>query len=285
MIVIEKGGNADIWAGDGPKYKTPCVPTSGVATPSTLWVLNRHTGAVRGTINTGANCKTTGNCGNWRADELCYGQSPDVVLIANPGTSPSAITGGLVQDQYITFVGEDNLKILGQIEFRDGKDPNAGPFAGMIAGGGIEQCAFNPRDGKFYISIPATKADGSGPGVVLRISGQAPFKVEQVFSVDPTCGGANGLVIGPDHQIGLGCNFPGATNSEIMDDRNGGVIKLIPGNGVDEAWFNPGSNHYYFAISGPPGQLAVADAQPPSADPTIATAAGSHSVAADPIRN
>jgi len=210
--------------------------------------------------------------GNNRADELCYNTVSDVVLIAN-ADDPN---GG-----FITFVGEDSFKVLQRIRF-DGSDSDGhDPF--KLLANGIEQCAFNPRDGKFYLNIPATGT--TGPGFVLRISAHAPFVVEKAFKIDPAtgCTGPQGMAIGPDHQIGLGC---GGANSLIIDDRNGSTIKVVTGEGgTDEAWYNPGDNHYFFARSAA-GKLGVEDAgPPPSPDSDAASAVGSHSVAADPIRN
>jgi len=95
------------------------------------------------------------------------------------------------------------------------------------------------------------------------------------------------MAIGPDHQIGLGC---GGTNSLIIDDRDGSTIQVVAGQGgTDEDWYNPGNNHYFFARSGTAttgGFLGVEDAgPPPTADATAASGFGSHSVAADPIKN
>jgi hypothetical protein len=263
VMIIEKGGNADIWAGDGPHFSTICDPTSKVTAFSSARVIDLHTGVTKATISTG---------GIRRADELCYNPRSDVVLIANDDTL----------DNFITFIGEDNFKVLQQIKF-DGSDKTViDPTTGKpLIANGIEQCQFDPRDGKFYINIPATGLTGSGPGFVLRISGQAPFKVETVIQLATACGGATGMAIGPDHQIGLAC---GGTATEIIDNRTGAQIgPLLPGlNGADEMWFAQG--HYFFGISGPTGgvgTLGVADASAPSVDPPAPTASGSHSVAAD----
>jgi hypothetical protein len=280
VIVIEKGANADVWAGDGPVFNTPCDPASGLKTPSTVKVFDLHTGATRAVIQTG-NGKP-GTIGQRRADELCYNPVSDVVLIANDDPL----------DNFITFIGEDSYKVLQHIRF-DGTDPN-GYF---LLANGIEQCQFNPRDGKFYINLPNTGPSSLAtplPGVVLRISGEAPFKVEKIvsdFRILPLsapsigCGGASGLTVGRDHQIGLAC---GGANALIIDDRTGAPVSggVLTGlGGADETWYNHGDNHYFFGIS-TPGLLGVADAGPPSrVDPTAATNAGSHSVAADPRRN
>jgi len=263
VFVIEKGRNADIWAGDGPIFSPSCAPNAGntnVVSHSSVRVLDLNTGATKATIDVG---------GVRRTDEGCYNPVSDVVLFANDDPL----------DNFITFIGEDSYKVLQKIRF-DGTDPNGN----HLLANGIEQCQFNPRDGKFYMNLPNTgpaTASPPGPGVVLRISAFAPFHVEAVFSLDPTCGGASGLTIGPDHQIGLAC---GGANAEIIDDRTGGKIALLTGlGGGDETWYNPGDNHYFFGIAGT-GTLGVADAgPPPSVDPSAPSATGAHSVAADPI--
>jgi hypothetical protein len=273
-MVVEKGANADIWAGNGPIY-TPSCAFPGSATPGTLTtpsnvkVFDLRTGALKGSISTG---------GKARADEMCYNPSSDTVLVANDDPS----------DNFITFIGEDSFRVLGKIRF-DGTDANGD----NILANGIEQCAFNPRDGKFYINIPmtgpatctATSSPPCGPGHTLRISAQAPFHVEADFTIaiSTGCVGPQGLSVGPDHQLALGC---GGANSLVIDDQTGATVATVAGGGgTDEDWYNPGSNHYYFAQS-TLGTLTVEDAGPPaSKDPTVSTVVGSHSVAADPIGN
>lgn len=100
VIVIEKGENADVWAGDGPVFNTACVPASGLKTPSTVKVFDLHTGATRAVIQTGNGMP--GTIGQRRADELCYNPVSDVVLIANDDPL----------DNFITFIGEDSYKVL-----------------------------------------------------------------------------------------------------------------------------------------------------------------------------
>jgi hypothetical protein len=143
VIVIEKGANADVWAGDGPVFNTPCDPTSGLKTPSTVKVFDLHTGATRAVIQTG-NGKP-GTVGQRRADELCYNPISDVVLIANDDPL----------DNFITFIGEDSYKVLQRMRF-DGTDP----AADNILANGIEQCAFDPQarlgtqvNGRFWVNL------------------------------------------------------------------------------------------------------------------------------------
>jgi len=280
LMIIEKGGNADVWAGNGPFYNPICdfpgntnpafTGNPGtLVTPSSVVVWDLHNGEFKGALSTG---------GKARADELCYNPKSDVVLIANDDPS----------DNFITFFAEDTGRQLGKIHF-DGTDPNGN----KIQANGIEQCAFNPRDGKFYINIPmtgastctATSTPACGPGHTLRISEHAPFHVEADFTIaiGTGCVGPQGLAVGPGHELALGC---GGTNSLIISDLDGSSIAVVPGaGGTDEAWYNPGSNHYYFAAS-TPGTLFVEDAGPaPTFDSAITTNSGSHSVAADPVGN
>ena len=219
-------------------------------------MLDLHTGATKAVIDVG---------GKRRADELCYNPRSDVVLVGNDDPL----------DNFLTFIGEDNYKVLQKIRL-DGTDPNGK----NILANGIEQCQFNPRDGKFYLSLPDIGGGTNGvggstghDGAVVRISGHAPFKIEAVFPIAAAtgCTGPAGLAVGPAHQLALGCNGP-STNSLIIDDRNGATIAVATGEGgSDEDWYNPGSNHYYWARSRPQA-LGVWDAGPaPSGDPDAHT--------------
>jgi hypothetical protein len=276
VIVIKNG--TEVWAGDGPVLTaagiahicsvttgTPPNPVAGdIASPSTVKVLDFNSGATIANISTG---------GNGRADELCYNSESRVVLIANDETF----------DNFITFIDADSYEVIQKIKF-DGTDPNAH----KILANGIEQCIFNPRDGKFYLNIPKTGPASLAtplPGVTLRISGSAPFHVEKIFDFSEPrlnktgCTGGTGIALGPDNQLALSCGL-------IIDDQNGNPIANFPlEGGADEVWFNPSDNHYFFADSGTV-QLGVVDAgPPPSADLTAKTAPGSHSVAADSVTN
>ena len=84
--------------------------------------------------------------------------------------------------------------------------------------------------------------------------------------------------------------------SVIIDERNGDLVRSLDGlNGNDEVWYNPGNNHYFLAGSNhtlgyPPTAapiLGVVDQKPDTIgeDASPATAAGSHSVAVDPVFN
>jgi hypothetical protein len=135
--------------------------------------------------------------------------------------------------------------------------------------------------------------------------------VETTFIIPfASCEAPQGMAIGPDHQILLGCNGPAGANhpTAVIDDRNGHVIKTLANeSGSDEVWFNEGDGHYFLARSSAVGTnqlLGVVDSDLPGlghedekhgdsikADTDVITAnktiAGrnAHSVAADPNSN
>jgi hypothetical protein len=265
VIIIKKPRYTEVWAADGPVFSTPCNPATALATPSTVKVLDLNSGATIAVIPTGTGVGTK-TPGIRRADELCYNPRSHVVLVANDDPL----------DNFITFIDQRTFHVIQRMRF-DGTDPDG---ANILANG-IEQCVFNPRDGKFYLAIPATgTAAASKPGVIVRISAHAPFTVEKVidFAKPPLnttgCTGSSGMAVGPAGQLGLSCGL-------IIND-NGGVVANFPSEGgSDELWYNSGNNHYFLADTGKV-QLGVIDAgPPPSADQTAPTAPGSHSVAAD----
>lgn len=79
------------------------------------------------------------------------------------------------------------------------------------------------------------------------------MKVETSFPVPiADCAGPQGMAIGPDNQIMLGCNaasIPGGhRNSVVINAKTGAVLKTVADlGGADEVWFNPGDGHYVIA--------------------------------------
>jgi hypothetical protein len=284
----------EIWAGDGPIYTPSCAypgnpgNISGtLTTPSSVKVIDLKTGHTKASISTG---------GQGRADDLCYNPNSNVVLVANDATI----------DNFITFIDADRHDVIGTISFA-GSDPNSGPFSNGLQANGIEFCVFNPRDGKFYLNIPAvvtTPSSTNTQGYTLRISAAAPFTVEAAFQIPETsgCTGGNGLAVGPPHQLALACGAPSANSLIISDLFDGTAIPAGPG-GADEVWYNSGTNHYYYGgfQVRPTALVGVVDAGSttnnscnttpvpsgcPTSDPSIPTPRGFvHSVAADSVSN
>jgi hypothetical protein len=310
--VITANNHTEVWAADGVLCGTPaqnnaCTSAAIHATQtSRIQVIDLKTGQVTHTIDNG---------GNRRADELCVDPQDHVVLVANDDDS----------DLFLTFISTDTYEIVGDKLFLDGTDPNA---QNVKATNGIEQCQWSPRTGKFYLAVPEVNGSGSNtqPGAVLQIDPKSRM-VEKVFSIDfgflpetgtpgmpgfkpatADCLGPQGMAIGPQGEILLGCSNGGTIGtapntitvavgqgSVIINERNGDLVRSLAGlNGNDEVWYNPGNNHYFLAGSNhnlplptPGAILGVVDQKPDTIDEDASpsTAAGSHSVAADPVFN
>ncbi len=119
----------EIWAGDFP---------------SRVFVLD---------VNTGAQIVPPMSAGGVnRADEMCFDPVDKIVAVVNNADSPP----------FITFISTTTHTVLGSVNL-DGT--NGTPKATN----GAEQCQWNPRDGKIYLSIPEISGagDNSSPGGVV----------------------------------------------------------------------------------------------------------------------
>ena len=281
--VITANDHSEVWAADGVLCAGPCGATTPATQTSRIQVIDVKTGKVTHTIDNG---------GQRRADELCEDPQHHLVLVANDNEL----------DLFLTFISTETYKVVGKKLHLDGTDRDA---QNVKATNGIEQCQWNPRTKKFYLAIPEVAGTGANttPGAVLEIN-PASMKVQKVFPIDfgfsagppatADCLGPQGLAIGPQREILLGCSNAGK-GSVIINELNGDLVRNLPGlNGNDEVWFNPGDNHYFLAGSNhnlalpTPGPiLGVVDqsGDPDAEDAAPTTAAGSHSVAADPFKN
>ncbi|PWU24545.1 MAG: hypothetical protein C5B48_05810 [Candidatus Rokuibacteriota bacterium] len=236
--------------------------------PSRVWVLDVNTGApVVPPISTG---------GKNRADEMCYDPVDKIVAVVNNADSPP----------FITFISTTTRTVLGSVNF-DGT--NGAP----TATNGAEQCQWNHRDGKIYLSIPEINGagDNSSPGGVVVFEPTTRAILRTMIIPSASCTGPQGLAIGPGNQIGLGCNVgPTGANTAIIDERDGTVLGSFPGlGGADMIWYNPGNNKYYIAArQNPAGEsLIIIDAGLGFAvqQPSTSKGSNAHSVAVESIFN
>jgi hypothetical protein len=274
----------EIWAGDGP------TSIAGVPQPGTssVKVIDLFTQKTTHVINTG---------GNFRADELCFDPRDQLVMVANDAETPFP---------YVSLISTVNYSVLQQIVMNGGAAPGGG-LKTPAATNGIEQCKWDFRTGNFYVNIPEVNGPGNDtkPGAVVVISPKTATlgKILNVWSIPlGNCAGPQGMAIGPESQILLGCNDPNATvpRTVIINDVAGVVIKVVEGeDGSDEVWYNEGDGSYFLARSGgaDPQKLGIIDVNadadgqtdqdvPTGLPNTTATPHGAaHSVAADPIFN
>jgi hypothetical protein len=191
-----------------------------------------------------------------RADELAYDPKDGLILAINNASSPAPFGTLIKVDK-----GVGTLSVVTNIIFDAAH--------GVDATNGAEQPVWDPKTGKFYLSIPEigehTNPGTNLHGAVLRIS--TTGTVEAQYPVD-SCGPA-GLALGPKGDLLVGCNtiFDTAggkwtTNADrdtntaapqyvILEAKTGRTEANVLGAGVgDEVWFNKGDNHYYAAASG-----------------------------------
>ena len=248
--------------------------------PSKVWSIDLRTDTVADVVQTDPVSQN-------RTDEVAYDPADGVILAVNNADSPPFATLIKVNKQTGTFILPTQ-----RITF---------PFATN----GAEQPVWNPRTGKFYVSIPEVNGpgDGSGPdGAVAVITLSGNVTLLAVERCQPA-----GLTLGPDNQLLLGCSetfdasgnhwdpanpTPNPTPKQvILNFRNGHTTDVFGVGGSDEVWFNPGDGRYYTASrNNPEGPvLGVIDAEDRTlvqVVPTVTPPKGSaHSVAADPVNN
>jgi hypothetical protein len=271
VLSLDNRGTVQVWAGDGP---TTADTSCGETTCSTVKVFAFPSGTLLHTIPTH---------GVRRADELCHDPADHLIQIANDAEAD--VSG---HNPYVSFISTDTYKVLGTLSFPE-------------ATNGIEQCQWSERTGLIYLNIPEVNGTGGDTtdGNVVVID---PRRMEVIkrFDIPVTeCAGPQGMALGPDDQILLGCNAasqpPGTgQNAAVIDAHNGKITALLTGlGGDDEVWFNPGDGHYFLAGGSylPNEQLGVVDSARDTPDETIliGTANGTtrraHSVAADETTN
>jgi len=276
-------GHTEIWIGDGPQLNQGC-PSFLAGKCSTTKVIDATTGALTHVIATG---------GASRADELCYNSAAHQILIANDAEADFPFG-----TPFITFISTDTYQVVGGMQIPQTTN-------------GIEQCQWDPVSGLYFINIPEVGGHGAdtAPGNVLAIQGPSGSTAAKVVAtyIIPTadCAGPQGMALGPDPQLLLGCNAAGPggiRNSLIINRHTGAVIAIGWGvGGADQVWFNPSATSMHYFITGssctaasclnaPNGsQLAIVDGTGPNLDQTIAITplggVSSHSVAADSVTN
>ena len=209
-----------------------------------------------------------------RADEMCYDPRDQLIMVANNAATPFPFVS-LISTASFPY----SAKTPTRITF-DGTN-------GTPKSAGIEQCVWSPRTGNFYITAPDAQQ-------VAVISPHTKTVVNKFDIPKANCDAPQGMAVGPDHDLLVGCNGNGSTthSSVIIDERNGHILATVANeSGPDEVWFNPGNNHYFLARSAAFGgvqKLGIIDAETRVADTDISIApAGknAHSVAADSVTN
>lgn len=223
----------------------------------TVKIINLFTSTIVASINT-----TSVN----RADEFAYDPTNNIVVVTNPNEKPP----------YVSVISATNRTVLGRILF-----PNVTE---------LEQPAFNPADGLFYVSVPSSGAHPGGSVCTLDIAG---LSIAHTYPI-PDCVPA-GIVFGPKNHLFIGCSESQITDygyaaSYIMDVTTGNIISNISGlAGIDQVAYDSAANLFYASAyqnlaSGrkPLPQIAVVNASSGVLVQTLVTDnVTAHSVAVD----
>jgi hypothetical protein len=214
VLTVTSGGITTLYAGDGS---------------STLRVYNATNPAApafQQAILTG---------GTTRVDEMAFSPLTQQVLAANNAETPAY--GNL----FSTTNGHPPVTLT--------VSPITVPASqGGIPGGGMEQPAWNPTTGTFFVSIPqlaGNPPNPNNPGGVSEIStaGQVlrtiDFATLGITSCSPT-----GLAVGGGGNMTVGCGNVGT--QAVLLRPNGSLITTIPGlGGTDELWYDPTTKKFY----------------------------------------
>jgi len=221
---------------------------------STVQIIDLASMKTVATISTG---------GKARVDEMAYNPKDEVFLGVNNADEPP----------FATLIStKPDHKILGKVVFEDATD-------------GVEQPAYNPKDGMFYLSIPELKKDPK-KGAVAVIDPKTA-KLVKMLPVD-NCH-PSGLAMGPGDNFVVGCNAMGKDGmppvTAIMNAKTGAVVAMVEGiGGADMVNYNAKNNQYYTASRTQPGGpvLGVIDAATNKLTQKIAIQGGyPHSVTSD----
>ena len=212
VLTVTSGGVTTIYGGNGDS--TLRVYNATTANPGSPTFITA--------ISTG---------GAFRVDEMAYSPSAQLVLAANNADEPAYAT------LFSTNGGHPPVAVA------------AGPITvpllqGGIALGGMEQSAWNPTTGTFFVSIPAL-AGSNNPGGVSQISTAGTvlntinFASLGISSCAPT-----GLAVGGGGNMLVGCGNNGT--QAVLIRPNGTLITTIPGlSGTDELWYDPTTKRFY----------------------------------------
>jgi hypothetical protein len=221
VLTVTSGGVTTLYAGDGN---------------STLKVFNASNPAAPSLVSS----ISTG--GSFRVDEMAYSPVSHQVLAANNADIPAF--GNL----FSTTNGGPPVALAvppGHITVPSSQ--------GGIADGGMEQPAWHPQTGTFFVSIPAL-AGTNNPGGVAEISTAGvvlrtiDFGTLGITSCSPT-----GLAVGGSGNLMVGCgNFASTGAAAILLNPTGGplgtgsIVKTFAGlGGTDELWYDPTTNAFY----------------------------------------
>lgn len=214
VLTVTSGGVTTLYAGDGNSTLKVFNATNPAA-PSLLQSISTH--------------------GAFRVDEMAYSPLSQQVLAANNADTPAY--GNL----FNTTNGTSPVTLL--------KSPITVP--GQPAAGGMEQPAWDPKTGTFFVSIPQLTNAANDPGGLAEIdtSGNVLRTISFASFGVASCSPA-GLAVGASGNLMVGCGNVGAAALLINPTggalHTGSLVATVPGlGGTDELWYDPATDAFY----------------------------------------
>ncbi len=257
VLTVTSGGVTTLYAGDGN---------------STLKVFNA-TNPAAPTLQTSI---STG--GTTRVDEMAYSPLTHQILAANNAETPAY--GNL----FATTNGHAPVALT--------TSPIIVPAAqGGIAGGGMEQPAWDPITQTFFVSIPQL-AGTNNPGGVSEISTAGvvlrtiDFATLGITSCSPT-----GLAVGASGDLMVGCGNVGAAAILLNPAGAGSIVRTFAGlGGTDELWYDPALGDFFVTGNNGTNDTRFFDVVTDAAlggiitqTVNLPTTASAHSITVDPF--
>jgi hypothetical protein len=244
-LVITSGANHTLFAGDGN---------------STLKVFNVNNPAAPVLLNS----ISTG--GMFRADELSYSPSANLILVANNADSPAyatlinATTGAIVKPHIVI--------------------PGAGPDDGL------EQSVWNPATNSFFVSVPSFAGDQGGVAEI-NVDGSIG-RLYKFANMGISACGSSGLVLGTSGNLLVGCS-DAASQTVLLNPAGAGsiVATFAQIRGSDELAFDPTRDQFYATGVDAAGNRSIGVISD-ATDQLLQLIGGlpnvnSHSIAVDPL--
>jgi hypothetical protein len=244
-LVVSSGGNHTLFAGDGN---------------STLKVFNVNNPAAPVLLN------SISTNGSFRADELSYSPSANLILIANNADSPAyatlinATTGAIVKPHIVI--------------------PGAGPADGL------EQSVWNPATNSFFVSVPSFNGDQGGVAEI-NVDGSTGRLYKFANMGISACGPA-GLSLGASGNLLVGCADAGSQTVLLNPAGTGSIVTTFAQiSGSDEVAFDPTNDQFYVTGVDGAGNRSIGVISD-ATDQLLQLIGGlpnvnSHSIAVDPL--
>ena len=230
-------------------------PSGVLVFGNTAWVADGDSTAKEVDLKTLKIVATVSTGGKKRFDEIAYDPKDHVLLGINPEDDPP----------FATLISTTQHKAIAKLPFKNATD-------------GLEQAAYNPGDGLFYLPVPEYDHDPKKNGLVIIAPDGKIVKSVEIANCHP-----HGTVFGPKQNLLIGCSADGKEGMPpillVMDVTNDKIVATVEGaGGADEVAYDKKRNEY-FASSTSLNGVFVIDAATNKLVQKIDAHGHSHSVA------